>query len=105
MFGLNGLLLDKNDLQDEGWRYPALNGGRELKYETKEGAMQVFLSANFFKSVVPEEFQDSTEHMREWLLDKNIIGDNAKPFGVGYRIPTQGMSSMFAFQVADIIPE
>ena len=105
MFGLNGLVVDKSDIQDEGWKYPSLNGGKELKYETAEGAMQIFLSANFFKSVVPEEFQDSTEHMREWLLDNNVIGDHAKPFGVGYRIPTQGMSSMFVFQVADIIPE
>jgi len=105
MFGLNGVTLDKSDIQDDGWKYPALNGGKELKYETNEGAMQVFLSANFFKSVVPEQYQDSTEHMREWLLDNNIIGDRAKPFGVGYRIPTQGMSSMFVFQVADIIPE
>jgi hypothetical protein len=39
MFGLNGVSIDKNDIQDEGWRYPALNGGKELQYETKEGAM------------------------------------------------------------------
>ena len=28
-----------------------------------------------------------------------------KPFGIGYRIPTQGMSSAFAFTVADVLPE
>jgi hypothetical protein len=28
-----------------------------------------------------------------------------KPFGVGYRIPTQGLSSTFAFTVADVLPE
>jgi hypothetical protein len=27
-----------------------------------------------------------------------------KPFGIGYRIPTQGMSSMFAMTVADVLP-
>jgi hypothetical protein len=43
--------------------------------------------------------------MRNWLLEHNIIGENAKPYGVGYRIPTQGMSSMFAMQVVDILPE
>ncbi len=30
---------------------------------------------------------------------------NPKPFGIGYRIPTQGMSSMFVFTVADVLPE
>jgi molybdopterin converting factor small subunit len=29
---------------------------------------------------------------------------NPKPFGMGYRIPTQGLSSMFAFTVADVMP-
>ena len=29
---------------------------------------------------------------------------NPNPFGVGYRIPTQGMSSTFAFTVADVLP-
>jgi hypothetical protein len=30
---------------------------------------------------------------------------NPKPIGIGYRIPTQGMSSIFAFTVADILPD
>lgn len=81
------------------------NGGRELKWNAKEGSMQVMLSMNFFRSVVPQQYQTSFETMRKWLFDNNIIGENAKPFGVGYRIPTQGMSSMFAFQVADVLPE
>ena len=81
------------------------NGGEELKWDAKEGSMQVILSANFFKSVVPLEHQGTVEDMRAWLIKNNIIGQNAKPFGIGYRIPTQGMSSMFAFQVVDILPE
>src|SRR5574344_249410 len=51
--------------------------------------------------------------MRKWLIDNGVIGsrviDNervdAKPYGIGYRIPTQGLSSMFAFHVADIMPK
>jgi hypothetical protein len=35
----------------------------------------------------------------------NPTYSNPKPFGVGYRIPTQGMSSMFVFTVADVLPE
>lgn len=41
------------------------------------------------------------------ISPKAIIGtemSNPKPFGIGYRIPTQGMSSMFSFTVADVLP-
>ena len=37
------------------------------------------------------------------MLSKKLIGSKASPFGIGYRIPTQGMSSMFAFCVADVL--
>jgi len=30
---------------------------------------------------------------------------NPMPIGIGYRIPTQGMSSMFGFICADVLPE
>jgi len=33
------------------------------------------------------------------------IYSNPKPFGIGYRIPTQGQSSMFAYTVADVLPQ
>lgn len=81
------------------------NSGRELKWSALEGSMQVMLSMNFFKSVIPDYANKTHEQRKEWLVEHNIIGDNSKPFGVGYRIPTQGMSSMFAFQVADVLPE
>jgi hypothetical protein len=81
------------------------NEGKELKWSAEEGSMQVILSMNFFKSVIPDYKNKTHEQRRDWLVKHNIIGDKAKPFGVGYRIPTQGMSSMFAFQVADVLPE
>lgn len=85
--------------------FPALNGGKELKWHKENGTMEVFLSMNFFRAVVPREYQTDYATMRKWLMDNNIIGPNAKPFGVGYRIPTQGMSSTFGFVVADVLPE
>lgn len=85
--------------------FPALNGGKELKWYKENGTMEVFLSMNFFRAVVPEEYKTDYNTMRKWLMDNNIIGPNAKPFGVGYRIPTQGMSSTFGFTVADVLPE
>jgi hypothetical protein len=74
--------------------------------------MEVLLSENFFRSVVPTSiWNKGYTARRQWLIDHDIIkgtktdGTAAKttPFGVGYRIPTQGMSSIFAFTVADIL--
>ena len=100
VFGFAG---DADVITDEG--YTSFNNGRELKWHRADGSTEVLLSANFFKSVVPKEYQTDYNTMRQWLLDNNIIGDNAKPFGVAYRIPTQGVSSMIAMHVADILPE
>jgi hypothetical protein len=100
VFGFAG---DADVITDEG--YTSFNNGRELKWHRADGSTEVLLSANFFKSVVPKEYQNDYNTMRQWLLDNNIIGDNAKPFGVAYRIPTQGVSSMIAMHVADILPE
>ena len=81
------------------------NNGNKLKFLRKDGSMEVMLSTNFFRHIVPKEFQGSYGQMRKWLLDHNVIGPNAKPMGVGYRIPTQGLSSTFSFVVADVLPD
>lgn len=83
----------------------ALNDGKKLKFLREDGSMEVMLSTNFFRHIVPKEFQGSYGQMRKWLLDHNLIGENAKPIGVGYRIPTQGLSSTFSFVVTDVLPD
>lgn len=84
----------------------AFNEGKKLKFLAKEGHMQVILSENFFRDILPKELKDASYNTkRKWLIENNIIGDSSKPYGIGYRIPTQGLSSMFAFQVADIMPQ
>lgn len=194
IFGFTGF--DKDNIQQyEEGDYHLLNGGREIRWNTQNGSMEVMLSINFFRPVVPQEYQKTYGMMRQWLIDhdvinglkseqywniteeqkhlkgildtkveelnlsvkllnilqknkvytikdvidkyqdyKNQIGnklqselkdllDNVnldfntntnisiqkayshpKPFGIGYRIPTQGMSSMFAMTVADVLP-
>lgn len=91
----------------------AFNQGKKLKFLAKEGHMQVILSENFFRDILPEELKSASFYSkRKWLIDNGIIGSRmvdgveveSKPYGIGYRIPTQGLSSMFSFQVADIIP-
>jgi hypothetical protein len=76
--------------------------------------MEVLLSMNFFRQVMPEDIKKKAfTEQKQWLIDHDFIKGtktdgtqaNPQPFGVGYRIPTQGLSSMFAFTVADVMPE
>lgn len=82
----------------------AYNDGKPLKFLKDNGSMECMLSINFFRHVVPKEYQTDYTTMREWLLSKNIIGDKADPFAIGYRIPTQGLSSTASLVVADVLP-
>ena len=83
----------------------ALNDGKKLSFLREDGNMEVILSTNFFRHIVPKEFQGSYGQMRKWLIEHNVIGTNSKPVGIGYRIPTQGLSSTFSFVVADVLPD
>lgn len=80
------------------------NDGNKLSFDPDKGSMEVMLSTNFFRDVVPQEYQTDYTTMRNWLIEHNVIGSNAKPYGIGYRIPTQGLSSTFSFIVADVLP-
>ncbi len=99
-----GMDIDKIE-QIQSSDYQLLNEGKELQWYKENGTMEVFLSMNFFRHVIPQKYRTDYATMRKWLLDNNIIGANSEPFGVGYRIPTQGMSSTFGFVVADVLPE
>lgn len=83
----------------------AFNDGKKLRFLNTDGSMDVILSTNFFRHIVPKEYQQSFGMMRNWLITNGIIGTNSKPMGVGYRIPTQGLSSTFAFKVVDVLPD
>lgn len=79
--------------------------GKPLSFLRKDGSMEVMLTTNFFRHIVPIEHQSSFGAMRKWLLENEIIGPKAKPIGIGYRIPTQGSSSTFSFVVKDVLPK
>lgn len=79
--------------------------GKPLSFLKDNGSMEVMLTTNFFRHIVPIEHQSSFGAMRKWLLDNEIIGPKAKPLGLGYRIPTQGSSSTFSFTVKDVLPK
>lgn len=104
----------------EAYGYHMPNAGRKLRWFKKGNSMEVILSMNFFRSILEgiktDENGNITEdgkfnlwsngtydQQRNYLLSKKLIGSKTSPFGIGYRIPTQGMSSMFAFCVADVL--
>jgi hypothetical protein len=79
----------------------------------ENGSMEVILSMNFFRHILPGDIKKKPfTEQKQWLIDQDIIKgkkstgemSDPKPFGMGYRIPTQGLSSMFAFTVADVMP-
>lgn len=90
-----------------------LNDSKPLRWYNGKGTMEIMLSLNFFRDVIPEKYKTDYTTMRQWLIDNDVINgtksdgiqSDPKPFGVGYRIPTQGMSSTFGFIVADVLPE
>lgn len=44
------------------------------------------------------------DELRNWLINRGIIGEKATTNIVGYRIPTQAQSSIHALRIVDIIP-
>lgn len=84
----------------------AFNDGKDLSPLNEDGSMDCMLSTNFFRHIVPKKIQQQGyTAIRNWLLEKNIIGNDAKPFALGYRIPTQGLSSTASLKVTDVLPE
>lgn len=83
----------------------AFNNGKNLSPLNSDGSMDCMLSTNFFRHVVPTKYRTDYTSMRDWLLANDIIGENAKPFAIGYRIPTQGLSSTCSLKVTDVLPE
>ena len=44
------------------------------------------------------------DELRSWLMNRGIIGKDAKSNIIAYRIPTQAQSSIHALRIVDIIP-
>ena len=87
----------------------AYNNGNKLKFINEDGSMDVILSINFFRTIVPQQYQTDYNSMRNWLIEHNIIGEKngtkSESTGFVYRIPTQGLSSMPVIRVADVLPQ
>lgn len=81
------------------------NRKRRLNYINPDGSMDCVITINLLKHVIPGYDKMSFIEAKNWLLEHNVIGDNAKPIAIGYRIPAQGQSSTAVLKVVDIYPE
>lgn len=76
--------------------WEAISNQGKLKEDTKKEVEEYLISAGY-KDGLNTKKHEQVSHAGEQ--------SNPKPIGIGYRIPTQGMSSIFAFTVADILPD
>ena len=76
--------------------------GKRLQMINEEGSMDAVISIDYFQDILPKNL--SYNEARQWLLDHNIIGENATSNTIGYRIPTQAQSSIHALRFVDVIP-
>lgn len=82
-----------------------INNGTALKMYNEEGSMDSVVSINLFKHIIPDYKQMTFKQARKWLIDNNIIGQNATANAIGYRIPTQSIASISPLRFVDVFPE
>lgn len=71
--------------------------------KTIEDLYRTFVYGNIKRKQELKKIFDKFNITNYSVAQERSIAQN--PFGIGYRIPTQGLSSAFAFTVADVLPE
>lgn len=95
------------------------SGRPRLKLSNEHNAMDCYVSINLFADLLSEvdwsrwrikHGKDggnpgtySVAEAREYLTENKVIGPEAEPLGVGYRVPTQSKASVSALRVMDIV--
>ena len=81
------------------------NKGDRLKMVNEDGSMDAIISIAMFADAIPNYNRLTYSEAKQYLLNNNIIGKDAKSNSVGYRIPTQGLASISALRFVDVLPE
>lgn len=120
MEGRTSVLNDENLPED-------INDGNDLQMVNEEGSMDCVLSIDFFDHLLPKKVVGynmkngefvlnkkgeripiykklSFKEAKQYLIDQGIIGSKAHANMVGYRIPTQAISSIHALRCVDVVP-
>ena len=81
-----------------------LYNGKSLMIKNNKNSMDCVLSMDFFDNIFFKQLRGkSFDQKRKWLIDNGIIGEKADPLVIGYRIPTQAISSISALRCVDVI--
>lgn len=81
------------------------NGGKRLNMRNSDGSMDAIISINLLSHIIPNYDKMSFLEAKQWLIDNHIIGtEGVGPIAMGYRIPTQGLSSISALRIVDVYP-
>jgi len=85
---------------------PSINEGKKLEVLNNVGSMDCVLSIDFFAEILKGTKAEHAdfESQRKYLIRKGIIGQNAKANMIGYRVPTQAISSIHALRCVDVLP-
>lgn len=89
-----------------------VNKGRRLNMKNVDGSMDAVITINSFKHIIPDYDNKTFMESRQWLIDAGIIGhpedrkDNSETItaSIGYRVPSQGPSSIASLKVRDVLP-
>lgn len=82
-----------------------LNNGKRLNMLNEDGSMDSIVSINLLKHIIPGYKNMTFTQAKDWLIDNNIIGEDAKANAIGYRIPTQSIASISPLRFVDVLPE
>jgi hypothetical protein len=80
-----------------------VHGIPKLHISNNWSSMDAVVSIDYFYKFCPFLEDMGFEDARQWLIDHNVIGENAKAETVAYRIPTQANSSIHALRFIDVI--
>lgn len=95
--------MEDSDIQGGSIQGMSIYNGKKLQMINEDKSMDSVISIDYFDYILPKRKMSFNEK-RQWLIDNNIIGDNAKANTIGYRIPTQAQSSIHALRFVDVIP-
>ena len=102
-FGLKSIDKVKASESEKYGKY-MINNGDRLKLLASDKSMECVISINLLKHVIPGYNNMSFLEARQWLMDNHIIGnDKVSPSSMAYRVPTQGMSSIAALTIKDVV--
>lgn len=103
VFAMEGSSVEGGSIQVDSNMDVTINNGNKLQMINENGSMDAVISIDYFDHIIPKEIKGFNAR-KQWLMQHNIIGANAKALTIAYRIPTQGQSSIRALRFVDVIP-